>query len=207
MVASQEFSSRTRPFRIGLTGSIGTGKTTTARMFAEAGLAVFDVDAAVHTLYAGTAAAAIERAFPGTLIDGAIDRDRLGAAVVGDDGKMARLEAIVHPLVHDARRAFIDEAAARGDEMVVIDIPLLFETGAEAQFDAIVVVTASAAVQQARVMARPGMTARKFAYLQRRQVADRIKRERADFIVDTDQGMASARAQVEAIIRSLRARI
>ena len=192
--------------RVGLTGSIGMGKSTTAQMFRDAGVAVLDSDRVVHDLYRGPAVAPIAAAFPGVVVDGVVDRAALGARVLGDPAAMEKLEAIVHPLVWAARDAFIQQRAAQGDWMVVYDVPLLFETGTDRSVDAIVVVTASPEAQKNRVLARPGMSAEKFAAIVARQTPDAEKRARADFVVDTDAGLDAARAQVSHIIETLRAR-
>ena len=188
---------------LGLTGSIGMGKSTTAKMFAEEGVPVHDADATVHALYAGQAAPLIEAAFPGTVTGGEVDRTELGKRVLGDAAAMKRLEAIVHPLVREAEKAFLDRARAAGAPLVVLDIPLLFETGGEKRVDYIVVVTAPADVQRARVMARPGMTQERFEALLAKQTPDAEKRRRADFIVDSSLGMEAARAKVHDIVRVL----
>ncbi|MBY0562690.1 MAG: dephospho-CoA kinase [Hyphomonadaceae bacterium] len=190
---------------IGLTGSIGMGKSTVARMFAEEGAAVFDSDAAVHRLYAagGAAVAAVEAAFPGVAKDGVIDRAALSARVVGDVDAIRRLEAIVHPLVRDAQIAFLAERRAAGARWAVLDIPLLFEGGGDALVDATVVVSAPAEVQRARVLARPGMTAEKFEAILERQMPDPEKRARADFIVDTGRSFEETRAAVRAVLDAL----
>ena len=185
---------------LGLTGSIGMGKSTTAKLFAEAGVPVYDADAAVHQLYEGEAAPAIEAAFPGTTAAGKVDRTRLAARVLGDDAALKRLEAIVHPLVHEAERQLLAEAEARGDKVVVLDIPLLFETGADERVDAVVVVSAPTEVQRARVLERPGMTAEKLDAILAKQMPDPQKRRRADFVVDTSKGFEPARAEVRAIL-------
>jgi dephospho-CoA kinase len=190
-------------FILGLTGSLGMGKSTTAGFFAEAGVPVHDADAVVHRLYEGEAAPAIEAAFPGTTVAGKVDRARLTARVVDDPAALRRLEAIVHPLVSDAKERFLREAQARGAKIVVLDIPLLFETGGDQRVDAVVVVSAPGDVQRQRVLARPGMTADKLDALLARQLADSEKRQRADFVVDTSQGFDAARAQVEAILRAV----
>lgn len=190
---------------IGLTGSIGMGKSTTARMFRDEGVAVLDSDEIVHELYRGAAVAPIEREFPGVAAGGVVDRARLAERVLGDPEAMKRLEAIVHPLVWAARDQFLKESEARGDSMVVYDVPLLFETGAEQSVDAIVVVSAPEDVQKARVLARPGMTEEKFAAILARQVPDSQKRARADFVVDTGGSLDDARAQVRHILRMLKA--
>lgn len=187
-------------FILGLTGSIGMGKTTTARLFAEEGVPVHDADAAVHRLYEGEAVALIEREFPGTTSEGKVDRAKLGARVVGDPQALKRLEAIVHPLVRKSETNFLDDTRRRGAPVVVLDIPLLFETGGDARVDAVVVVTAPAEVQRARVLARPDMTAEKFEALLAKQMPDAEKRRRADFIVDSGHGLEPARAQVRDIL-------
>lgn len=180
---------------LGLTGSIGMGKSTTARFFAEAGVPVHDADAAVHRLYENEAVGRIEAAFPGTTRAGRVDRTRLSAQVVGDPDAIRRLEAIVHPLVRESETRFLTEAAGRGARVVVLDIPLLFETGGERRVDAVVVVSAPPEVQRARVLARAGMTDEKLATLLARQTADSEKRARAHFIVDSSQSFDAARAR------------
>lgn len=193
-------------FVLGLTGSIGMGKSTTARMFREAGIAVHDADATVHALYAGEAAAPIEQAFPGTTGASGVDRARLSAAVLGDDAAIRRLEAIVHPLVAARRDAFLAEARRSDAQLVVLDIPLLFETGGERHCDAVAVVTAPAAVQRARVLARPGMTPERFEAILARQMPDSVKRSRAHLLIDTGRGLAAAQRQVTDIVRTLAGR-
>jgi dephospho-CoA kinase len=190
-------------FILGLTGSLGMGKSTTARCFAEEGVPVHDADAVVHRLYEGEAAAAIEAAFPGTTAGGKVDRTRLGARVLGDGAALARLEAIVHPLVQNAERRLIAEARSRGEKVAVLDIPLLFESGADRRVDAVVVVSAPPEVQRARVLERPGMTVEKLEAILARQMPDAEKRARADFVVDTSQGFDAARAQVRAILAAV----
>lgn len=190
---------------LGLTGSIGMGKSTTAKMFAEEGVPVHDADATVHALYAGKAAPLIGREFPGTVRGGEVDRSELGKRVVGDAAAMKRLEAIVHPLVREAEIAFLDRARAENRPLAVLDIPLLFETGGEQRVDHVVVVTAPAEVQRERVMARPGMTGERFEGLLARQMPDAEKRRRADFLIDTSLGMEAARAKVRDIIGVLAA--
>ena len=190
-------------FILGLTGSLGMGKSTTARFFAEEGVPVHDADAVVHRLYEGEAAAAIEAAFPGTTAGGKVDRTRLAARVLGDDAALARLEAIVHPLVQDAERRLIAQARSRGEKIAVLDIPLLFESGADRRVDAVVVVSAPPDVQRARVLERPGMTVEKLEAILARQMPDAEKRARADFVVDTSQGFDAARAQVRAILAAV----
>ncbi len=187
-------------FILGLTGSLGMGKSTTARFFAEEGVPVHDADAVVHRLYEGEAVAAIEAAFPGTTGAGKVDRNKLAARVLGDAAALQRLEAIVHPLVHDAERRLLAEAQARGEKVAVLDIPLLFETGGDRRMDAVVVVSAPPQVQRARVLARPGMTIEKVESILAKQMPDAEKRRRADFVVDTSQGFDATRAQVRAIL-------
>lgn len=191
---------------IGLTGSIGMGKSTTANMFAEEGVPVFDADAAVHALYApgGDAIAEIEAAFPGTTGSRGVNRTRLSEALARDPAGFEKLEAIVHPLVAAARESFIEEARAAGCWAVLLDIPLLFESGREDAFDVLVVVSAPEDVQRERVLARPGMTVEKFEAIKARQTPDHEKRTRADFVVDSSKGLADAREQVKRIIAVLR---
>ena len=188
---------------VGLTGSVGMGKSTTARMFVAAGVPVFDADAAVHALYAGAAVAPVEAAFPGVTRDGAIDREALGERVIGDPEAMRRLEAIVHPLVRAARNAFLDEARAGGAAMTVLDIPLLYETGGEAEVDVVVLASAPEDVQRARVLARPGMSEARFEAIRARQMPDAEKRRRADHIVETGEGMAAAQREVRELVARL----
>jgi len=190
-------------FVLGLTGSIGMGKSTTSTFFREAGIPVHDADAAVHRLYAGDAVAPIEAAFPGVTVDGRVDRARLGAVVLKDAEALKRLEAIIHPLVGGAERAFRDAARARGHTMVVLDIPLLLETGGERRVDAVAVVSAPAAIQRDRVMARPGMTADKLEAILARQMPDAEKRRRAHFVIESGFGLDAARRQVSDLIRAL----
>jgi dephospho-CoA kinase len=187
---------------LGLTGSIGMGKSATAAMFADAGVPVHDADAAVHDLYDGEAVPAIETAFPGSTTDGKVDRVKLSAQVVGHAEALKTLEAIVHPMVVEKRHQFLDAAREDGAAVVVLDIPLLYETGTDAVCDAVVVVSAPADVQRARVLDRPGMTAERFESLLLRQIPDEEKRRRADFVVDTSQGFDQARAQVTDILRT-----
>jgi dephospho-CoA kinase len=190
---------------LGLTGSIGMGKSATANMFREAGVPVHDSDRAVHQLYEGEAVLAIEAAFPGTTAGGKVDREKLSAQVLGKPDAFKRLEAIVHPLVRQVSVRFLDEARARGARVVVLDIPLLFETRGEGRVDAVVVVSAPADVQRERVLGRPGMTEEKFAAILAKQVPDAEKRRRSHFIVDTSRSFDSARAQVRGILRSVAA--
>jgi dephospho-CoA kinase len=190
-------------FVLGLTGSVGMGKSTAAGFFAEEGVPVHDADAAVHRLYAGEAAALIEAAFPGTTVDGAVDRTRLAQRVLGDPAALKRLEAIVHPLVQASERRFLAEAEARGEKVVLLDIPLLFETGGDERVDAVVVVSAPPEVQRARVLERPGMTAEKLDAILAQQMPDAEKRRRADFVVDTSRSFDAARAQVRAVLAAV----
>src|SRR5437763_670919 len=186
---------------LGLTGSVGMGKSTTAGFFVEAGVPVHDADAAVHRLYAGEAAPLIEAAFPGTTSGGAVDRTLLAKRALGDPAALKRLEAIVHPLVQASERRFLAEAEVRGEKVVVLDIPLLFETGGEARVDAVVVVSAPADVQRARVLSRDGMTAARLEALLARQMADAEKRARASFVVDRSRAVDSAPARVHGHLR------
>jgi len=190
-------------FVLGLTGSLGMGKSTTAGFFAEAGVPVHDADAVVHRLYEGQAVAAIEAAFPGTTVAGKVDRSKLAARVLDDPAALRRLEAIVHPLVREAETRFLSEARARGAEVVVLDIPLLIETAGHERVDAVVVVSAPSDTQRQRVLARPGMTPDKLDALLARQMADGEKRRHADFVVDTSRGFKAARAQVKEILRAV----
>lgn len=190
-------------FVLGLTGSMGMGKSTTAKFFAEAGVPVYDADAAVHALYAGEAVAPIEAAFPGATGDGVVDRAKLSARIAGDPAALKQLESIVHPLVRRAEQRFLDAAREAGAPVVVLDIPLLFETGGEARCDAVAVVSASADIQRMRVFERPGMDEAKFQALMARQMPDAEKRRRADFIVDSAKGFDAARAQVRNIIEAV----
>jgi dephospho-CoA kinase len=182
------------------------GKSETAKMFARHGVPVCDSDATVHALYdrGGAAVEAVDAAFPGVVVDGRVDRERLSLAVVGKPEAMRKLEAIVHPLVAIAQRQMIERAAAGGARMVVLDIPLLFETGGRARVDLVVVVSAPEDIQRKRVLARPGMTAEKLDAILAKQLADSEKRARADFVVDTSKGLADAEAQVVAIIEALK---
>ena len=188
---------------LGLTGSIGMGKSATAAMFRNAGIPVHDADAAVHDLYSGVAVPLIETAFPGTVVNGIVDRKKLGERVIGKAEEMKRLEAIVHPLVAEVRNRFLEDAAARGAKLAVLDIPLLYETGGEKLCDYVVVVSAPEEVQRTRVLARPEMTEEKFRAILAKQVPDTEKRKRADFIVDSSQGFEVAEKQVAAIISQL----
>ena len=191
---------------IGLTGSIGMGKSTTAKMFREVGIPVYDADAAVADLYeaGGAAVAPLEAAFPGVTKDGAVDREALRQRVLGDDEAMSRLNAIVHPLVGADRVRFFKDAEAAGVDMVVLDIPLLYETGGDANMDAVVVVSAPPQQQRERVLARPGMTAERLDAILSRQMHEAEKRARAHFVVDTSRGLEPAREQVAEIIAVMR---
>jgi dephospho-CoA kinase len=190
-------------FILGLTGSMGMGKSTAANFFREAGVPVNDSDAVVHRLYEGDAVGPVEAAFPGVTAEGRIDRAKLAAQLVGKPEAIMKLEAIVHPLVRAVTARFVAEQAARGARIVVLDIPLLFETGGEKNVDAVVVVSAPADVQRARLVGRPGMTAEKLDALLARQIPDAEKRARAHFIVDSSGGFDSARAQVHGILRAV----
>lgn len=191
---------------VGLTGSIGMGKSTTAAMFAAEGVPVYDADAEVHALYArgGAAVEPLEQAFPGVVVDGAVDRTVLSQRVVGKPEELKRLEAIVHPLVGMSRVGFFEQAAAAGADVVILDIPLLFETGGDKRMDAVVVVSAPADVQRQRVLARPGMDEAKLDAILARQTPDAEKRARAHFVIDTGQGLDRARDQVREVLRVLR---
>ena len=190
-------------FILGLTGSLGMGKSTTAAMFAGEGVPVHDADAAVHKLYEGEAVKAIAAAFPGTTAGGKVDRDKLGQRVLGDAAAMKKLEQIVHPLVRQAEERFLADAERSGAAVAVLDIPLLFETGAQARCDAVAVVSAPAEVQRARAFERAGMSEAKFQAILAKQMPDAEKRARADFVVDTGQGFEHARAQVRDILKQV----
>jgi dephospho-CoA kinase len=191
-----------RPFVLCLTGSLGMGKSTAAKFFAEAGVPVHDSDAVVHKLYEGEAIAAIGQAFPGSIVAGKVDRAKLGAMVLDDDAALVRLEAIVHPLVAASTERFLAEAEASGAAIVVLDVPLLFETGMARRCDAVIVVSAPPEVQRRRAFERPGMTEDKFAALLAKQMPDAEKRRRADFVVDTSKDFAHTRAQIRDILRA-----
>jgi dephospho-CoA kinase len=188
---------------IGLTGSIGMGKSTTAKLFEAEGVPVADSDAIVHGLYAGKAVPLIEAAFPGTVVDGSVDRTKLSGMVIGKPDAMKKLEAIIHPLVRIAQDEFLTKAKADGLKFAVLDIPLLFETKAESRVDKIVVVTAPADIQRQRVLARPGMTLEKFDAILARQKPDADKRAHADFVIDTSTGIEAAREAVRNILDRL----
>jgi dephospho-CoA kinase len=185
---------------LGLTGSIGMGKSTTAKLFAEAGVPVYDADASVHRLYEGEAAPAIEAAFPGTTSDGKVDRKKLSARVVHDQAAIKQLEQIVHPMLGASRKKFFDDAEQSGAPVVVVDVPLLFETGGEKRVDAVVVVTTSPENQRERIMARGTMTQEALDSILARQMPDAEKRKRADFVVDTSHGLDPVRAQIKDIL-------
>ena len=185
---------------LGLTGSIGMGKSTTAKLFAEAGVPVYDADAAVHHLYQGEAVQVIEAAFPGTTENGKVDRDRLSARVVHDPAAMKRLEEIVHPMLAASRQNFLREAEQSGAAVAVVDVPLLFETGGEKNVDAVVVVTTSPELQRERILSRPNMTEQKLAGILARQMPDAEKRKRAQFVVDTSHGLDPVRARIRDIL-------
>ena len=186
---------------LGLTGSIGMGKSTTAKLFAEAGAPVYDADATVHLVYEGEAVPAIEAAFPGTTADGRVDRTKLSAQVVHDPAAIRRLEQIVHPMLRAYHQKFLVDAERSGAPVAVVDVPLLFETGGDARCDAVVVVSAPAEVQRTRAFERPGMTEEKLAAILAKQTPDAEKRARADFVVDTSKGFEAARAQVRDILK------
>ena len=185
---------------VGLTGSIGMGKSTTAKLFAEAGVPVYDADAAVHKIYEGEAAPAIEAAFPGTTVEGRVDRAKLSAKVVHDAAAIKQLEQIVHPMLGASRKKFLDDAERAGAPVVVMDIPLLFETGGEKRVDAVVVVTTSPESQRERILARGTMTSEALDAILARQLPDAEKRERADFVVDTSHGLDPVRARLRDIL-------
>lgn len=185
---------------LGLTGSIGMGKSTTAKLFAEAGVPVYDADAAVHQLYDGEAAPLIEAAFPGTTSGGKVDRAKLSECVVHDPAAIRRLEAIVHPMLGASRQKFFDEAEAAGAPVAVVDVPLLFETGGEKRVDAVVVVTTTPELQRERVLARGTMDEDKFNSILARQMPDEEKRKRADFVVDTSHGLDPVRGRIRDIL-------
>ena len=185
---------------LGLTGSIGMGKSTTAKLFAEAGVPVYDADATVHRLYEGEAAPAIEAAFPGTTVDGKVDRTRLSARVVHDPAAMKQLEQIVHPMLGASRQKFLADAEQSGAPVAVVDVPLLFETGGEKRVDAVIVVTTTPELQRERILARDNMTAEKLDAILARQLPDAEKRKRADFVVDTSHGIDPVRARIRDIL-------
>lgn len=185
---------------IGLTGSIGMGKSTTMQLFAEQGVPVYDADAAVHAIYAGEAVPVVEAAFPGTTSDGKVDRQKLSARVLGNPEALKQLEKIVHPMLGAHRQQFLADAEKSGAPIAVLDVPLLFETGGEKRVDAVVVVSAPAEMQRARVLARENMTQEKLDAILARQTPDAEKRKRADFVVDTSSGLDPVRAQIRDIL-------
>lgn len=188
---------------LGLTGSIGMGKSTTAQMFVDLGIPVNDADAVVHDLYQGEAVAPMEKAFPGVVTDGRVDRAKLSAVLAAEPSRFKELEAIIHPLVRQREQEFLQRHRALETPIVVLDIPLLYETGGEGRVDAVVVVSADAAIQRERVLKRPGMTPEKFDLILSRQMPDAQKRAKADYIIDTGEGLDSARAQVAALVDRL----
>lgn len=192
--------------RIGLTGSIGMGKSATAELFIAAGIAVFDSDACVHALYArgGDGVDAVGRAFAGVVVDGSVDRGKLSAVLAANPQRFKKLETIVHPLVNTCREKFVTDCEARGDDLIVFDIPLLFETGGDALVDKIVVVSAPEKVRRSRVLERPGMTPEKLDAIIARQMPDAQKRVRADYVVETSGGLDDARHQVDNILKIIR---
>ena len=185
---------------LGLTGSIGMGKSTTAKLFAEAGVPVYDADATVHLIYEGEAAPAIEAAFPGATVGGKVDRKKLSTRVVNDPAAMKQLEQIVHPMLRAYHQKFLDEAEKSGAPVVVVDVPLLFETGGEKRVDAVLVVTTTPEIQRERILARDNMTPEKLEAILARQLPDAEKRRRADFVVDTSHGLDPVREQIRDIL-------
>ena len=185
---------------LGLTGSIGMGKSTTAKLFAEAGVPVYDADATVHKVYEGEAAPAIEAAFPGTTVDGKVDRALLSAQVMQNPDAMKRLEKIVHPMLGAYHRKFLTDAEQSGAPVAVVDVPLLYETGGEKRVDVVVVVTTTPEIQRERILAREGMTNEKIEAILARQLPDAEKRKRADFVVDTSHGLDPVRARIRDIL-------
>jgi dephospho-CoA kinase len=191
---------------VGLTGSIGMGKSTVAARLRSLGLGVCDADAEVHKLYEGAAVASIEAAFPGTTADGKVDRQKLATALLADPDRFKRLEAIVHPLVFEAERQFLHQEAAKGAAMAVIEVPLLLETGGEKRVDTVIVVSAPAEAQRERALLRPGMTLARLEQMLARQMPDAEKRKRADFVVDTGGSFEETYAQVDKVVESLEGR-
>jgi dephospho-CoA kinase len=185
---------------LGLTGSIGMGKSTTAKLFAEAGVPVYDADATVHKIYEGEAVPAIEAAFPGTTAEGRVDRNRLSAQVVHDPAAIRKLEQIVHPMLGASRQKFLHDAEQSGAPVVVVDVPLLYETGGEKRVDAVVVVTTTPEIQRQRILARDNMTSEKLDAILARQLPDAEKRKRADFVVDTSHGLDPVRVRIRDIL-------
>src|SRR3989441_1210841 len=188
---------------LGLTGSIGMGKSTTAALFAEAGVPVYDADATVHMLYEGEAVAAIEAAFPGTTANGKVDRNKLSARVVHDPAAIKRLEQIVHPMLGASRQKFLHDAEQSGAPVAVVDVPLLFETGGEKRVDAVVVATTTPEIQRQRILSRDNMTGEKLDAILARQLPDAEKRNRVDFVVDTSGGPDSLRARIRYILHQV----
>jgi dephospho-CoA kinase len=188
---------------LGLTGSIGMGKSTTAKLFAEAGVPVYDADAAVHMIYEGEAAPAVEAAFPGTTVNGKVDRNKLSARVVHDSAAMKQLEQIVHPMLGASRQKFLGDAEQAGAPVAVVDVPLLFETGGEKRVDAVVVVTTTPEIQRQRILARDNMTPEKLDAILARQLPDAEKRRRAHFVVDTSHGLDPVRARIRDILEEV----
>lgn len=189
---------------IGLTGSIGMGKSTTARLFEEEGVALCDSDLIVHQLYSNEAVPLIEDAFPGTTENGQVDREKLADILRGNPANFKVLEEIVHPLVREKQQAFLERSQQAGSQFALLDIPLLFETGAQDRVDTIIVVSCGPEIQKQRVMARPGMTEEKFQMILQRQMPDAEKRARADFVIDTGKGIPEARLQVQAVLATLK---
>jgi dephospho-CoA kinase len=188
---------------LGLTGSIGMGKSAAAATFGDAGVPVHDADASVHRLYAGAAAAPLEAEFPGVTTAGVVDRAKLAERILGDPDALARVEAIVHPLVRESEAEFLAARGAEGHPLVLLDVPLLFETEGPGRFDAIIVVTADPQIQRRRVLGRPGMTEEKFESLLARQIPDAEKRRRAHFVIDTSRELSATRRRIGAILRAL----
>jgi dephospho-CoA kinase len=188
---------------LGLTGSIGMGKSTTAKLFAEAGVPVYDADATVHKVYEGEAAPAIEAAFPGTTVNGKVDRQKLSARVVHDPAAIRQLEAIVHPMLRSYHQKFLEQAEASGAPVAVMDVPLLFETGGDKRVDAVLVVTTSPELQRERILARGTMSGEALDSILARQMPDSEKRKRADFVVDTSHGLDPVRAQIRDILQQV----
>lgn len=185
---------------LGLTGSIGMGKSTTAKLFIEAGVPVYDADATVHKIYEGEAVPAMEAAFPGSTVDGKVDRQKLSAMVVNNSDAMKKLEQLVHPMLRSHQQRFLSQAEASGAPVAVLDVPLLFETGGETRVDAVVVVTTSPEIQRARILERGNMTPDKLDAILARQMPDAEKRKRADFVVDTSHGLDPVRAAIKDIL-------
>jgi dephospho-CoA kinase len=188
---------------LGLTGSIGMGKSTTAKLFEEAGVPVYDADATVHKVYEGEAVPAVEAAFPGSTVNGKVDRQKLSAMVVNNPEAMKRLETIVHPMLRSHQLKFLSDAEKSGAPVAVLDVPLLYETGGESRVDAVVVVTTAPDVQRERILARDNMTTSKLEAILARQLPDAEKRKRADFIVDTSHGLEPVRQRIREILREV----